>query len=46
MTKSMPQKRNHDFKEIYPYVYVGTLVPMRLTDILTEIAIFSHEVAW
>ena len=33
----MPQKSNHDFKEIYPYVQADTLKPMRIKDILTKI---------
>ena len=31
-----PKKSNHDFKEKYPYVWVGTLEPMRIKDILTK----------
>ena len=32
----MLQKSNHDFKEKCPYVCVGTLVSMRITDVLTK----------
>ena len=32
----MPQKSNHDFKENYPHVSVGTFVPRRVKDILTR----------
>ena len=35
-SKSMLQKSNHDFKEKYPYVYVGTIVSMRIIDSLTK----------
>ena len=31
----MSQKNNHDFKEWYPYVTVGTLDPLRIKYILT-----------
>ena len=33
-SKLMPQKSNHDFKEKYHHIHVGTLVSMRITDIL------------
>ena len=33
-SKSKPQKNNHDFKEKYSYVHVGTLASMCITDIL------------
>ena len=36
----MPQKSNHDFKVNYPYVRVGTFVPMRINDILTKTVLF------
>ena len=32
----MTQKNNHDFEEKHPYVCVGTLVLMRMRDILTK----------
>ena len=35
-SKSMPQKSNHDFKEKYPYIRVGTLEPLRIKAILTQ----------
>ena len=35
----MPQKSNHDIKEIYPYVRVATLVSMHITDIFTKTAV-------
>ena len=41
----MPQKGNHDFKEKYPYVRVGTLVAMRITDILIKDSCFCREAA-
>ena len=31
-TGSMPQKCNHDCKEKYPYIRVGTFVPIRVED--------------
>ena len=39
-SKSMPQKRNHDFKEKYSYIRAGTLVPMRSKDIWTKNKLF------
>ena len=33
-TKSMSQKSNHDSKEKYHYIHVGTLVPVRITAVL------------
>ena len=39
-SKSMAQKSNHDFKEKYPYVRVGTLEPMRVKDILKKNSCF------
>ena len=36
----MPKKSNHDFKEKYPYVRVGALVSMRITDIFCHGAAF------
>ena len=39
-SKSMPQKNNHDFKGKYPYVRVGTLVSMRIKDILNKNTLF------
>ena len=35
-SKSMPQKRNHDFTERYPNIKVGTYKPMRIKDILIK----------
>ena len=35
-SKSMSQKSNHDFKEIYPYIRAGTFEPMCIKDILTK----------
>ena len=35
-SKSMPLENNHDFKEKYPYVCMGTLVSIRFADILTK----------
>ena len=35
-SKSMPQKRNHDFTEKYPYIRAGAFKPMRIKDILTK----------
>ena len=32
----MPQKSNHSCLEKYPYVRVGTLVSIRITDTLTK----------
>ena len=32
----MPQKSDHDIKEQYPYVLVGTLEAMRIQDILNK----------
>ena len=32
----MPQKSDNDFKGKYPYVRVGTLVSMHITDILFQ----------
>ena len=29
-------KGNHDFMEKYPYIRVGTLISLRITDILTK----------
>ena len=31
----MPKKSNHDSKEKYPYIRVGTLEPQRIKDIFT-----------
>ena len=39
-SKSMPKKSNHDMKKKCPYVHEGTLVPMRMKNILTRSAIF------
>ena len=33
-SKSMHQKRNHDFTGKYPYIRAGTFEPMRINDIL------------
>ena len=41
-SRSMPQKRNHDFMERYPIVKVGTYKPMRIKDILTETVFLPH----
>ena len=35
----MPQKSNHNFKGIYPYIRVSTLVAMRIKDTLTKTAV-------
>ena len=35
----MPQKSNHD--SLYPYVCVGTFVPMLIKDILTKNSCFA-----
>ena len=37
----MPQKSNHDFQEIYPYIRAGTFGPMCIKDILTKIRFFA-----
>ena len=37
----MPQKSNHNFKEKYPYIRVGTLEPMRIKYISTNTAVFA-----
>ena len=34
--KLIHKKSNHNFKEIYPYVPVGTFKPMRIKDILVH----------
>ena len=39
-SKSMPQMKTNDFKKIYPYVWLGTLEPRRIEDILTKTQIF------
>ena len=39
----MPQKRNRDFNERYPYVRFGKLVSMRITDVLTKNSAFVLE---
>ena len=36
LSKSMPQTSDHDFKEKYPYVRMGTLFSMLVIDILTK----------
>ena len=36
----MPQKGKHDFKGKYPYVRVGTLIPLCIKDISTKKAVF------
>ena len=35
-SKSMPQRSNQNFRDKYPYVCVGTLISMRIRDILTK----------
>ena len=41
-SKSMPQKRNHDFTERYPNLNAGTLYEsMRIKDILTKSRFFT-----
>ena len=35
-SKSKPEKINHDFSKKYPYVCTGTLVSMRITDIIDQ----------
>ena len=42
----MPKKSNHDFKEKYPYVRMGTLVSMYIKDILTKTTFFSRGTAF
>ena len=46
--KSKPRKSNHYFKIKYPYVCVGTLVSMRITDIMTKNScfFFCHKAAF
>ena len=40
-SKSMPQKKNHDLKDLS--VHGGTLVSVRITGILTKNNFFKHE---
>ena len=42
-SKSMPQKRNHDFTERYPNMKAGTYEPMRIKDILTKNTSKTHN---
>ena len=42
----MPQKSNHDFKEIYPYLRVGALVSKRIKDIMTKNTVFVVGQHW
>ena len=44
-SKSMPQESNHDFKEKYPYIRVGTLEPMHIKEILTKTSCFFFAYA-
>ena len=37
----MLKKSNHDFQEKYPYIGVGTIEPVRITDILVKITFFA-----
>ena len=44
--KSMPQKSNHDFKEKHTNVRVGTLISIRITDIIGKTAVFCRTPAF
>ena len=37
------QKSNHDLKKNYPYVPVGTIVPMCIKDILTAVYVVGKR---
>ena len=45
-SKSMPQKRNHDFTERYPNIKAVTYKPMHTKDILTKNKFFGRTPAF
>ena len=45
-SKSIPQKRNHDFTERYPNTKAGTYEPMRNKDILIKNRFFCRTPAF
>ena len=45
-SKSLPQKSNHDSKEKYHYMHVGSLEPMRIIEILPKNRFFCRTPAF